>query len=100
MVRLVICEWFNVLNCRSGRHTAFDRSVLRNPWLIAGLVAGNLLQIAVIFLPTANHIFHTTPFDLTIVVALGVAGSAVLWAEELRKAFARRMAGGLQCRQA
>jgi Ca2+-transporting ATPase len=92
---LVICEWFNVLNCRSEHRSAFDRSVLRNPWLVAGLAAGNLLQVGVIFLPPANHIFHTTPFDLTIVFALGVVGSAVLWIEELRK-----LAAALQRRSA
>jgi Ca2+-transporting ATPase len=81
----VICEWFNVLNCRSDHRSAFDRSVLRNRWLVAGLVVGNLLQVGVIFLPAANRVFHTAPFDLGIVLALGVAGSAVLWVEELRK---------------
>ncbi len=94
---LVICEWFNVLNCRSEHRSAFDRSVLHNHWLVAGLLAGNLLQVAVIFFPPANHVFHTTPFDLSIVIALGIAGSAVLWVEELRKLVRRRrMAAALQ----
>jgi magnesium-transporting ATPase (P-type) len=42
---LVVCEWWNVLNCRSNLRSAFDRSVLRNRWLIGGLVVGNLLHV-------------------------------------------------------
>jgi Ca2+-transporting ATPase len=86
---LAICEWFNVLNCRSERASALSLGLLRNRWLLAGLVAGNLLQIAVIFWRPLGAVFHTVPFSFGEVLALGVAGSAVLWAEEIRKAFAR-----------
>lgn len=87
---LAICEWFNVLNCRAALRSAFPIDLLRNRWLLGGLVAGNLLQVAVVFWAPLGAIFYTTPFGLTEVVALGAAGSLVLWAEELRKAWARR----------
>jgi magnesium-transporting ATPase (P-type) len=87
---LAVCEWFNVLNCRSDLKSAFTRDLLKNHWLLAGLVTGNLLQIAVVFWPPFNRLFHTVPFGLDIVVALGVVGSLVLWAEEARKLLARR----------
>jgi Ca2+-transporting ATPase len=95
---LAVCEWFNVLNCRSDRRTAFDLGLLRNPWLLGGLVASNALQIAVVFWSPLGRVFHTVPFGLDVVVALGVVGSLVLWLEELRKLVARirarRRAGG------
>jgi len=91
---LAICEWFNVLNCRSEARSAWSLGLLRNPWLLGGLVAGNLLQAAVVFWAPLGRIFHTVPFGLREVVALGVVGSLVLWVEELRKLVARRRGRG------
>ena len=42
-------------------------------------------QVAVVFWAPLGRLFHTTPFGLDVVVALGVVGSLVLWVEELRK---------------
>jgi magnesium-transporting ATPase (P-type) len=86
---LAVCQWFNVLNCRSERRSALNLSVLANPWLLGGLVAGNLLQAAVVFLPPFNRVFHTVPFSLREIVAIGVVASFVLWVEELRKLVVR-----------
>jgi len=86
---LAVCAWFNVLNCRSERRSAFSLSLLKNPWLIGGLVIGNLLQAAVVFLPPLGKVFHTVPFSLREVVAIGAVASLVLWVEELRKLVAR-----------
>jgi Ca2+-transporting ATPase len=89
---LAVCQWFNVLNCRSEQHSAFDRGLLRNRWLIGALVASNLLHAAVVFLPPLNRVFHTVPIDLTEVFAIGAVASLVLWVEEARKLVARRRA--------
>jgi Ca2+-transporting ATPase len=86
---LAVCQWFNVLNCRSERRSALNLSLLINPWLVGGLVVSNLLQVAVVFLPPLNRVFHTVPFSPTEVVAIGVAASLVLWVEELRKLVVR-----------
>jgi magnesium-transporting ATPase (P-type) len=87
---LAVCQWFNVLNCRSERRSALNRSLLTNPWLIGGLVVGNLLQAAVVFLPPLGRVFHTVPIDLFDVFAIGAVASLVLWVEELRKFTVRR----------
>jgi Ca2+-transporting ATPase len=88
---LAVCEWFNVLNCRSDRRSALNLSLLRNPWLVGGLVVGNLLQAAVIFVPGLRGVFHTVPFGLAQVLLIGLVGSTVLWVEELRKLVVRRL---------
>jgi Ca2+-transporting ATPase len=49
-----------------------------------------LLQIAVIYVPAMNTIFHTQPlpiFDLAVCLALS---SLVLWAVEIEKLLMRR----------
>jgi len=90
---LAICEWFNVLNCRSETQSALSLSVFRNPWLIGGLVLGNALQMAVVFWPPMQPIFHTVPIGLADAAALAIVGSTVLWVEEARKWMARRRMG-------
>ena len=87
---LALCQWFNVLNCRSERSSALSFSIFKNPWLIGGLVVSNLLQLAVVFWPPLARIFHTVPFGLEEVVILGAVASLVLWVEELRKLVVRR----------
>jgi len=89
---LAVCEWFNVLNCRSGTQSALRMSLLRNPWLLGGLLVSNLLQLAVVYFAPLQRVFHTVPLSFAEFLAIGVAGSLVLWAEELRKLWVRRRA--------
>ena len=87
---VAISQWFNVLNCRSALKSSLSLDVLKNRWLIGGLVLGNLLHVLVIYTDTLNHIFHTVPIPMKDFFLLGLIGSSVLWAEEIRKWFARR----------
>jgi magnesium-transporting ATPase (P-type) len=87
---LAVCEWFNLLNCRSERRSAFRNPLHRNPWLLGGLAVSVLLQLAVVYWPPLGRAFHTVPLpaaDLAFVVG---AASLVLWIEELRKWIAAR----------
>jgi Ca2+-transporting ATPase len=87
---VAVCQWFNVLNCRSALKSSLSLDVLKNRWLIGGLLLGNLLHVLVIYTDTLNHIFHTVPIPLGDFLLLGLIGSSVLWVEELRKWAARR----------
>ncbi len=87
---LALCEWFNVLNCRSEWRSALNLTVFTNRWLVGGLIVGNLLQLTVIFWGPVGRIFHTVPFELPTAIALGAVASLVLWVEEARKWFVRR----------
>lgn len=89
---LAVCQWFNVLNCRSELKSAFDRGLFSNVWLIGGLALANVLHLAVIYLEPMNRIFHTLPISLADFFLIGVVASSVLWVEEVRKFFARRAA--------
>jgi magnesium-transporting ATPase (P-type) len=87
---LAVCQWFNVLNCRSATKSALNFSILKNYWLLGGLVLGNLLHFLVIYTEPMNRIFHTVPIPLTEFFLIGAVASSVLWVEEIRKLFARR----------
>ncbi|HEY6878611.1 MAG TPA: HAD-IC family P-type ATPase [Polyangiales bacterium] len=96
---LAVCEWYNVLNCRSLTRSALSVGILRNPWLLGGLLSGVALQFAVVFWRPLGRIFHTVPISLGDVIALGLAGSVVLWVEEARKWYVRRRALGARSPQ-
>ena len=89
---LAVCAWFNVLNCRSSYRSALSFDVFKNAWLVGGLLLGNLLQVAVVYWPPLQRIFHTAAFDVGSVLAIAAVGSTVLWVEELRKLVVRRRA--------
>ena len=87
---LVVCQWFNLLNCRSPQASAFSGSLLGNPWLLGGLIIANMLHGLVIYWKPLAVFFHTTPIALENFFAIGIVASLVLWVEELRKIYARR----------
>jgi magnesium-transporting ATPase (P-type) len=86
---LAMCEWFAVLGGRSARRSAFRLGLQRNPWLLGGLLAGVLLQTAVVAIPALNALFHTAPFGLPVLASMVLVASAVLWADEAYKAVRR-----------
>jgi Ca2+-transporting ATPase len=87
---LAVCQWFNVLNCRSSTRSALSLDILKNYWLLGGLALGNVLHFAVIYTPLLNGIFHTTPIPLANCFLIGAVASVVLWVEEIRKWLVRR----------
>jgi magnesium-transporting ATPase (P-type) len=87
---LAMCQWFNALNCESPTRSALRLGIVRNPWLLGGLLLAVLLQLAVIYMASMNRLFHTQPIPLENVLFVAVVASSVLWVEETRKFFARR----------
>jgi Ca2+-transporting ATPase len=86
---LAACQWFNVLNCRSETRSALSFGLFRNPWMLGGLALSILLQLLVIYWPSMNTLFHTVPISGTNFLVIAAVASLVLWAEEVRKLFAR-----------
>lgn len=82
---LAVCQWFNVLNCRSAIRSALSWDLFKNPWLVGGLIAGNVLHAAVIYWTPLSQFFHTVPIDTVHFFGIGAAASLVLWTEEIRK---------------
>jgi Ca2+-transporting ATPase len=87
---LTVCDWFNLLNCRSATRSVFSRHQGPNRWLAIGLAVSVALQLAVMYVPWLCDLFHTTPLPLSHLAAIVGLGSLVLWIEELRKLALRR----------
>lgn len=87
---LAVCQWFNALNCESESRSALSLGVLRNRWLLGGLIVANVLHILVIYTEPMNRLFHTVPIPLPDFFLIGAVASSVLWVEEARKFIARR----------
>lgn len=48
---LAVCQWFNVLNCRSETKSALNFNIIKNYWLLS-----NILHF---------HVIYTVPIPLT-----------------------------------
>jgi len=58
---IVMVQSFYLLNCRSRTRSIFSIGLFSNPWLIAGIAATWLAQMAFTYLPLMNRLFHTAP---------------------------------------
>ncbi len=85
---LAVCEWFNVLSCRSATRSALSRRLGPNRWLAAGLLASVALQALVVYFGPLARFFGTVPLSAGELLAVGALGSCVLWVEEARKGLA------------
>jgi magnesium-transporting ATPase (P-type) len=86
---VAVTQWFNVLNCQSDIASAFRGDLLRNRWLIGGLLVSALLQGLALYAPPLNALFHTVPLPPASLLPLLALASSVLWVEELRKWWTR-----------
>jgi Ca2+-transporting ATPase len=88
-----MCQWFNMLNCRSARRSAFAPGGQPNRWLVGGLAASVLLQALVLYAPPLAALFHATALAPATLATLVLLASAVLAVEELRKWIGRQRSG-------
>jgi len=86
---VAVTQWFNVINCQSATASALRLGLLRNRWLLGGLVLSVALQAAVLYAPPLNAMFHTVPLAPAALLPIVALASSVLWVEELRKGLAR-----------
>jgi Ca2+-transporting ATPase len=90
---LAMCQWFNVLNCQSAWRSTLRLGLLKNPWLLGGLAASVLLQLAVLYAPPLAAMFHTVALPAATLLPLLALASVVLWTEEARKVVVRARGG-------
>ncbi|MFW6103290.1 MAG: cation-translocating P-type ATPase, partial [Chloroflexota bacterium] len=85
---MVTFEWFNAFVARSDEHTLRRIGPLKNRWLLVGISAAIILQLAVVYIPAAQLAFETEPLTLQEWAIPVAAGISLLLIEEIRKAIA------------
>ena len=87
---LTLSQLGNVLAVRSERESVFAIGVFSNHPLIYILIGTVLLQMATLYVPALNGIFHTQPLSAGELAACLLISSTVFWGVELEKWLVRR----------
>jgi Ca2+-transporting ATPase len=87
----VVFQMFSVFNCISMYRSAARSEVGRNPFLVAAVSASLALQLAVVYVPVLNDLFHTVPLGPRDWAAILGCGALVLLMEEARKSAVRAL---------
>ena len=87
---LVLAQLFNCFNARSDRTSAFHH-LFTNPLLWGAVALSVVLQVAVVHVPILNEAFDTTPLGFDDWLICTALASIVLWADEAKKAVARKV---------
>jgi Ca2+-transporting ATPase len=82
---LVFAQLFHSLAIRSERYSLFGRDFLSNPALLIAVLATIAAQLAVIYTPALNDVFHTAPLSGIQLVICFVAGATILVVVEAEK---------------
>ncbi|MGQ9583389.1 MAG: cation-translocating P-type ATPase [Thermoplasmatota archaeon] len=82
----VVFQMFSVFSCNSLHRSALTGEARRNTFLLAAVAVSILLQLAVVYLPMLNSLFHTVPLGLQDWGVILISGLLVLFTEEARKA--------------
>ncbi len=87
---VVAMEVFYLLNCRSLRYSIFQIGVLSNKWVLAGIAAIVLLQLAFTYMPFMEWLLHSAPITAGAWARVLGAGLLAYLVVELEKGLARR----------
>ncbi|MGM0385133.1 MAG: HAD-IC family P-type ATPase, partial [Actinomycetota bacterium] len=77
----VVVEAFYLFSCRSLTHSAASIGFFSNRWLVVGVAAQAVLQVAITYLPVMNTVFSTAPIGLATwlrILTVGVVVSVVV----------------------
>ncbi|MFA7381852.1 MAG: cation-transporting P-type ATPase [Desulfurivibrionaceae bacterium] len=83
----VMVELFYLFNCRSLEKSVFQLGFFSNLWVLGGVVAMFLLQVAYTYLPVMNRLFQSAPVDLTVWGRATLAGVVVFVLVEIEKSW-------------
>jgi sodium/potassium-transporting ATPase subunit alpha len=80
----------NVFACRSERMSAFRLGIFTNPLILWGIVTELTILVLIIYPPSGNAVFGTSPLPIWIFVPLALGALVLFFAEESRKFIVNR----------
>jgi Ca2+-transporting ATPase len=89
----VMVELFYLFNCRSLEKSVFKLGFFSNLWVLGGVIAMFLLQVAYTHLPMMNRLFQSAPVGLAVWGKTVLAGVAVFVIVEIEKSLWNKKAG-------
>jgi len=87
---LTLSQMGHVLAIRSERLSLFKQGLFSNPYLLGAVTLTFLLQLATIYVPALNEIFHTQPLNASELAICLTLSSVVFFCVEIEKALVRR----------
>lgn len=93
LLGIVACQIVIAFACRSRTETVFSRSIFRNRLLWAGIVLELCLVAAVLCMSCWQNVFDTNFVDLRVVGFAFFCSVMILFIDEVRKLFLRRIDG-------
>jgi magnesium-transporting ATPase (P-type) len=88
---IVIAQVGNVLACRTSKVSIFKTSLSGNKWIWIGIVAQVSIISFLVYVPLMQRLFGTTALGLVDWAFLAIFACVVIFAEEVRKWFTRRL---------
>ena len=82
---MAFTQLFNALNMRSIRNSLFNIGLFTNKYIVIAFVASVILQIAAIYIPFFQNIFHFAPVSFLEIIFIITISSSVLWLGEIFK---------------
>ncbi len=92
---IVVAQVGNVLACRTSKVSIFKTRLSTNKWIILGIVAQLSILSFLIYVPLMQQFFGTTALGIWDWAFLASLALMVVFAEEIRKFFARRIGSTL-----
>lgn len=91
---IIFYQIFYLIECRSLRGSVFEVGLFTNKWIFVGIGALLLLQLAFVYLPFMNFLFHTAPLGAAEWLLAALFGLVVLPVVGLEKRWRRRAESG------
>jgi magnesium-transporting ATPase (P-type) len=91
---IVVAQVGNVLACRTTKQSVFKTSLSTNKWILLGIVAQLSVLSLLVYVPFFQQIFSTTGLSVADWAFLAALALIVVFAEEIRKLFTRRLSKG------
>jgi len=88
---IVVAQVGNVLACRTNKVSIFKTSLKSNKWIWVGIAAQLSIISMLIYVPFMQMFFGTTAIGLMDWAYLALLAVIVIFAEEIRKLFARKL---------
>jgi magnesium-transporting ATPase (P-type) len=88
---IVIAQVGNVLACRTSKASIFKTSISSNKWVWLGIAAQICILSFLVYIPPMQRLFGTAALGCVDWAFLATIAFIVVFAEEIRKWFARRL---------